>query len=139
MYGRGTFNLILDPLRKWLWRRSVVEEWIKQEGIGNKDLRMAARGIASNLITCRNDPVIYSSLSDKIESKVYGQEYILGTTYAGKVEPITLVKVDRSVALKVLKQLPKEDFPELIGITDWADLTYDSINKDLIARLEAYF
>jgi len=139
MYGRGTFNLILDPLRKWLWRRSIVEEWIKQEGIGNKDLRMAARGIASNLMTCRNDPVIYSSLSDKIESKVYGQEYIWGTTYAGRVGPITLVKVDRSVALKVLKQLPKEDFPELIGITDWADLTYDSINQDLIARLEAYF
>jgi len=43
------------------------------------------------------------------------------------------------VALKMLEQLPKKDFPELIGITDWADITYDKINKGLIARLEAYF
>ena len=39
----------------------------------------------------------------------------------------------------MLEQLPKEDFPELIDVTDWGDLTYDRINKDLIVRLEAYF
>jgi len=49
------------------------------------------------------------------------------------------VKLDRAVALNALEQLPKKDFPELVGITDWADLTYDRINKDLISRLEAYF
>jgi len=71
--------------------------------------------------------------------KVYGVEPILGTTATGRVEPIELVKVDGSVALNMLKQLPKEDFPELIGITDWGDMTYDRINEDLIVRLEAYF
>ena len=100
---------------------------------------MIARGIASNLRVCRNDPIICISLSDKIGSKVYGVELVLGTTATGRVEPIKLVKVDRSVTLNMLKQLPREDFPELIGITDWGDLTYDRINKDLIVRLEAYF
>ncbi|GAH55539.1 unnamed protein product [marine sediment metagenome] len=57
----------------------------------------------------------------------------------GRVEPITLVKVDRAVALNALEELPKKEFPELIGITDWADLTYDRITEDFIIRLEAYF
>lgn len=129
----------IPAIRKWLWDRSVVDEWRKQEGIGKKELRMATRGIAGNLITCRYDSVICLSLSDKIGSKVYGQEHVIGTTDTGRVEPITLVKVDRDVALKMLKQLPKKDFPELIGITDWGDLTYDRINEDFIVRLEAYF
>ena len=129
----------LPAIKKYRWLKKVVEDWIKQEGIGNKDFRMAARGIASNMTTCRYDSAICSSLSDKIGNKVYGQELVLGTTDAGRVEPIDLVKVDRAVALNALEQLPKRDFPELIGITDWTDLTYDRINKDLIARLEAYF
>ena len=130
----------LPAIKKYSWLKKVVEDWIKQEGqTGSKVFRMAARGLASNLRTCRYDSVICLSLSDKIRSKVYGQEHVLGTTDAGRVEPITLVKVDRAVALNMLKQLPEEDFPELIGITDWGDLTYDRINEDLIVRLEAYF
>jgi len=58
---------------------------------------------------------------------------------SGRIEPIELVKVDKSVALNLLKQLPREDFPELSGITDWEDLAYDKISEDLIVRLEAYF
>lgn len=129
----------IPGIRKYLWSRSVVEDWRRQEGIGNKELRMAARGIASNLRRCRYDSFIRSSLSDEIGSKVHGQEHVFGTTDAGRVEPITLAKVDRTVALKALQKLPKEDFPELSGITDWGDLTYDRINEDLIVRLEAYF
>jgi len=136
---KGKLPPRIPAIKKYSWLKNVVEEWIKQEGIGNKDLRMAARGIASNMRTCRNDSVIYLSLSDKIGSKVYGQEYVLGTTDTGRVEPITLVKVDRALALKVLERLPKEDFPELTGITDWADLIYAKINEDLIVRLEAHF
>ncbi len=96
-------------------------------------------GIASNLKRCSNDSVICLGPSDKIGSKVYGQEHVLGTTDTGRVEPITLVKVDRSVALNALEQLPKKDFPERTGITNWADLTYNKINEDFIVRLEAYF
>ncbi len=136
---KGKLPLRIPAIKQYRWLKNVVEEWIKQEGIGNKDLRMAARGIASNMRACRNDPVICLSLSDKIGSKVYGQQQVLGTTDAGRVEPITLVKVDRALALKVLKRLPKEDFPELTSITDWADLIYDKINEDLIVRLEAHF
>ena len=55
------------------------------------------------------------------------------------MEPIDLAKVDRALALNALEQLPKKEFPELVGITDWADLTYDRITEDLIVRLEAYF
>jgi len=128
----------IPAIKKYRWLKNVVEDWIKQQGIGNKDFRMAARGIASNLRRCSNDSVIYC-LSDTIEDRVYGVEPILGTTASGRVEPIELVKIDKSVALNLLKQLPKEEFPELIGITDWADLNYDIISEDLIVRLEAYF
>ena len=130
----------VPAVRKWLWCKYDVDAWIKQEGqTGSRDFRMTARGIASNLRTCRNDPIICLSLSDKIGGKVYGVEYVLGTVATGRVEPIELVKIDRSIALNILKQLPREDFPELIGITDWGDMTYDRINEDLIVRLEAYF
>jgi len=142
----------IPGIRKYLWRRKDIDAWFKQkqqeetqartqtrEQAGNRVFRRIARGIASNMTTCRYDSVICLSLSDKIGNKVYGQELVLGTTDAGRVEPIDLVKVDRAVALNALEQLPKKDFPELIGITDWTDLTYDRINKDLIARLEAYF
>jgi len=125
--------------KKWLWRKDDIEAWFKQEQRKGDAFRRLAQGIASNLRTCRYDSVICLSLSDKIGSKVYGREHILGTTDTGRVEPITLVKVDKSIALKMLEQLPKKDFSELVSITDWADLTYDSINKDLMARLEAYF
>jgi len=100
---------------------------------------MALRGIARNLRICRYDSVTCLSLSDTIEDRVYGVEPILGTTASGRVELIELVPVDKSVALNLLKQLPREDFPELSGITDWGDLTYDRITEDLIVRLEAYF
>ncbi|GAH51084.1 unnamed protein product [marine sediment metagenome] len=128
--------------RLWSYIRvaGALDNWIEQEGqVVNKNFRMALRGIARNLRICRYDSVICLSLSDTIEDSVYGVEPILGTTASGRVELIELVPVDKSVALNLLKQLPREDFPELIGITDWADLTYDSINEDFIVRLEAYF
>jgi len=129
----------IPGVKKWVWRKDDIDAWFKREQQTGDVFRMAARGIASNLRTCRYDSVICSSLSDKIGNKVYGQELVLGTTDVGRVEPIDLVKVDRMTALKMLERLPKEDFPELVGITDWADMIYDNINKDLIARLEAYF
>ena len=129
----------IPAIKKWLWRGKDIEAWFKQKQRAGDVLRRTAMAIASNLRTCRYDSVICLSLSDKIGSKVYGQEHIMGTTYAGRVEPITLVKVDRAVALNALEQLPKKDFPEFIDITDWADLTYDRINEDFIVRLEAYF
>lgn len=142
----------IPGIRKYLWRRKDIDVWIEQKQkeeiqtrekerkqIGNRVFRSITLGIASNLRKCRNDPVICLSLADKIGDKVYGQEYVLATVDAGRVEPIKLVKVDKSTALKVLKKLPKKTFPELIGITDWADLTYDRVTEDLIVRLEAYF
>jgi len=125
--------------KKWLWRKDDIEAWFKQEQRTGDVFRRLAQGIASNLRTCRYDSVICSSLSDKIGNEAYGQELVLGVTDAGRVEPIDLVKVDRTTALKMLERLPKKEFPELIGITDWADLTYDRINEDFIVRLEAYF
>ena len=135
-------NGVLAPripaIKQWRWRRKDIEDWFKQEQRAGDVFRMAARGIASNLRTCRYDSIIYAP-SDTIGSKVYGQELVLGTTDTGRVEPIDLVKVDRTTAFKMLERLPKENFPELIGITDWEDLPYDRINEDLIVRLEAYF
>ena len=129
----------IPAIKQWLWRRKDIETWFKQRQREGNAFRKTAMGIASNLMTCRNDSIICLCLSDNIGSKVYGQEHVLGTTDAGRVEPITLVKVDKTVALIMLERIPKEDFPELIGISNWADLTYDRINKDLAARLEAYF
>lgn len=136
---KGVLASNIPAIKQWRWHRKDIEDWFKQKQQAGDVLRKTAMGIASNLRTCRYDPVICLSLSDKIESRAYGVESVLGTTTAGQVEPIELVKVDKAVALTMLEQLPKEDFPALIGITDWADLTFDSINKDLIARLEAYF
>jgi hypothetical protein len=137
---QGKLAQRVPGIKRWLWHTDNVDAWIKQGGqTGNKDFRMAARGIARNMRTCRNDPMICIGLPDKIGDQVYGQEQLLGTTYMGSVEPVTAVKVDRNIALRVLKQLPKEDFPELVDITDWADLIYDRIDEDLIVRLEAHF
>jgi hypothetical protein len=90
-----------------------IEAWFKQKRREGDVLRRTAMGIASNLRRCSNDSVIYT-LSDTIGSKVYGQEYVLGTTDAGRVEPITLVKVDRDIALRMLEQLPKKDCTETL-------------------------
>jgi len=136
--GKGKLAPRIPAIRKCLWYKEDIDTWIKQEGITNKDFRMAARGIASNLRRCSNDSVIYC-LSDTIGDIVYGVEPIMGTTASGHFEPVELVKVDRSIALKILKKLPGEDFPELSGITDWADLAYDRISEDLVVKLEAYF
>ena len=136
---KGMLAPNIPAIRPWRWRRKDIEAWFKQKQRAGDVFRKTAMGIASNLRTCRYDSVICSSLSDKIGNKVYGQELVLGTTDAGRVEPIDLVKVDRTTALKMLGRLPKEDFPELIGITDWEDLPYDRINEDLIVRLESYF
>jgi len=136
---KGLLAPRIPGVKKWVWRKDDIDAWFKREQQAGDVFRMAARGIASNLRTCRYDSVICSSPSDKIGNKVYGQELVLGTTDTGRVEPIDLVKVDRTTALKMLERLPKEGFPELVGITDWADMTYDRIDKDLIVRLEAYF
>jgi hypothetical protein len=73
-----------------------------------------------------------------VGSKIYGAEVVIGMTATG-TGFIELVKIDRTIALNILKQLPREDFPELTGITDWVDLPYDRITEDFIVRLEAYF
>ena len=144
----------IPGIKKYLWRRKDIDVWIEQkqkEQIqarekerkqrGNRVFRTVARGIASNLRTCCNARM-GQTLSDKIGDKVYGLkagEYFFGLTAAGQVEPIELLNVDRSIAVKMLERLSKKDFPELIGITDWANLTYGSINEDLIIRLDTYF
>ena len=137
---KGKLAPRVPAVRKWLWRKDDVDAWRKQEWqTGNRDFRMITRGIASNLRTCRYDPIICISDSNNIGDKVYGAEFTLGTGYQGYVDPIELVKVDRSAALNVLKQLPKENFPELTDITDWSELTYERINETFIMRLESYF
>ena len=135
---KGKLPPRIPGIRKYLWRRSVVEEWIKQEGIGNKEFRKVAVGIARNLRTCRNDPVIRAS-SDMIGSKVYGEELVIGMTAMGLARPIEFTMIDKSVALNMMKQLSRGDFPELTGITDWASLPYDRITEDFIVRLESYY
>jgi hypothetical protein len=127
----------IPGIRKYLWRRSVVEEWIKQGGFGNKEFRAVARGIASNLRRCYNDPIIRAPF-DTIGSNVYGSEIVIGMTAMG-TGPVELVKIDKTAALNMLKQLPRENFPELTGITDWADLAYGRIAEDFIIRLESYY
>jgi predicted DNA-binding transcriptional regulator AlpA len=127
----------IPGIRKYRWLRSVVEEWIKQGGFGNKEFRVVVRAIASNFRRCYNDPIIRAPF-DMVGSKIYGAEVVIGMTATG-TGFIELVKIDRTIALNILKQLPREDFPELTGITDWVDLPYDRITEDFIVRLEAYF
>ena len=131
----------IPVIRQWRWRRKDIEAWFKQEQRVGDVFRTVARGIASNLRTCCNARM-GQTLSDKIGDIVYGLkagEYFFGLTAARQVESIELLNVNRSIAVKMLERLPKKDFPELIGITDWADLTYGSINEDLIIRLDTYF
>ncbi len=136
---KGVLAPRIPAIKKYRWRRTDIEDWRKQKQRAGDVFRKIAMGISSNLRKCRNDSFICLSLSDKIGSKVYGQALVLGTTDTGRIEPITLVKVERDMALRMLEQLPNKEFPELIGITDWANLTYDKLNEDLIVRLEAYF
>ena len=128
----------IPGITQWRWRKKDIEAWFKQKQRTGDVFRTAAMGMASNLRRCSNDSIIYC-LSDTIEDRVYGVGPILGTTASGRGEPIELVKVDRSVALKILEDLPENDFPELVGIVGWEDLPYDRINEDLIVRLESYF
>jgi hypothetical protein len=128
----------IPAISQWRWRPKDIEDWFKQKQRAGDIFRKTAMGIAGNLRRCSNDSVIYC-LSDTIGSTVYGEEPVMGTTASGRVEPVTLVKVDKSAALNLLKQLPGKDFPELSGITDWGDLAYDMISEALIVRLEAYF
>ena len=149
---KGLLAPRVPGVKKWQWRKDDIDAWFKQkqqeetqtrtqtrEQAGNRVFRRIALGIASNLKICRKDPIICISLSDKIGDKVYGLEFILGSTATGQIEPVKLVKVPKSTALNMLQRLPKKDFPELKDITDWADLTYDRISEDLIVRLKAYF
>ena len=126
-------------IREWKWRKEDIDTWFKQEQRKGDAFRRLAQGIASNLRRCRNDPVINLGPSDRIGNKVYGLGPVLGTSATGRGELVALVKVNRSVALNMLEQLPKKDFPELKDITDWGDLTYGRISEDLMVRLEAYF
>lgn len=135
---KGVLAPRIPAIKRWQWRRKDIDDWFEQKKQAGDVFRKTAMGIASNLRRCSNDSMIHGCL-DTIGDIVYGIEPILGTTVSGHFELIELVKVDRSIALKVLKQLPGEDFPELSGITDWADLAYDRISEDLIVRLEAYF
>ena len=134
---KGVLAPRIPAIKRWRWRRKDIEDWFKQKQQAGDVFRKTAMEIASNLRRCSNDPIIYC-FSDTIGDRVYGVEPILGTTASGRIEPIELVKVDKSVALKMLEQLPREDFPELSGITDWENLAYDRISEALIVRLEAY-
>ncbi len=131
--------------------RQLVEEkradYAEQEAVKSKqrpqrkpliDLRVTALGLESNLRRCRDDPIIRKSPTDKIGSIVYGAEPILGTSWLGQAEIIALAKVNQSIANNVLDQLRKR-YPELAGITDWADLTYEQITEDLLLELKGYF
>lgn len=125
-------------VRRCLWRKKDIEEWFKQEQRKGDVFRRIAQGIASNLRRCSNDNII-RAISDTPGKKAYGQEYVLGTAEAGRVEPIQLVKVPIATAKRMLQQLPKKDFPELKGITDWGKLPYDRIHEAFLVRLETYF
>ena len=53
----------------------------------------------------------------------------------GPERSVKMYEVNKSVALNLLYHL-KDEFPELIDIDDWADLTGDEISYDFIARLK---
>ena len=127
----------IPVIRQWRWRRKDIDVWFKQKQRAGDAFRKTAMGIASNLRRCSNDPIIRAPF-DTIGSKVYGVELVIGMTATG-TGPVELVKIDKTVALNLLKQLPEKDFPELTGITDWADLPYDKITEHFIVKLESYY
>ena len=129
----------IPEIRQWLWRRKDIEDWFKRKQREGDVFRKAAMGIASNLRRCSNDPFI-SAPFDTVGSIIYGQEYVVATGGAGlTTDLIKLVEVDKSIASKVLEELPSKDFPELEGITDWSQLPYDRIHEAFLIKLEAYF
>lgn len=150
----------IPGIKEWKWYKKDIDAWIKQkqkeeietqnkakklaERAESKDFRKTALAIATNLRNCSND-VVLRAMSDTVGKKVYGREYALATDDAGRmndparIDEIELAEVNRSIALKILKDLPKKDFPELEGLTDWKDLPYDRINTNLLVRLETYF
>ncbi len=125
-------------VRQWLWRRKVIEDWFKQKQREGDVFRKTAMGIASNLRVCNNN-VILRAMSYTVGNEVYGQEYALATKDAARIDELELVEVDRSTALKILEDLPKKDFPELEGLADWKDTSFDKIHENLLVRLESYF
>jgi predicted DNA-binding transcriptional regulator AlpA len=149
---KGEMPPRVPGIRKWQWYKKDIDAWIKQKQqeelqarakeqkkTGNRLLRRAAQGLASNLRKCCGDPLICLNSSDKIGAKVYGQKHIFGTDRDGRAGSIKLAKVNKTTALKILKKLPKKAFPALIGITDWADLTCDRLGDDFFVNLESFF
>jgi len=134
----GVLAKRIPHIKQWLWHEKEIDDWFKREQRKGDVFRRIAQGIASNLRRCSNDGVI-RALSDIIGKKVYGREYILATTEAGRVEPIKLVKIPIATSKRMLHQLPTKDFPELKGITDWSQLPYDRIHEAFLVRLESYF
>ena len=135
---KGKLPPRLPETKKYSWRKKVVEDWFKQKQREGDVFRKTAMGIASNLRVCSND-VVLCAMSYTVGNKVYGREYALTTKDAARIDELELVEVDRSIALKILEDLPKKDFPELEGLADWKDTPFDKINENLLVRLRAYF
>ncbi len=135
---KGVLAPRIPGVGRWQWRSKDIQAWFKQKQRAGDVFRKTAMGIASNLRTCRNDPVINLDPSYKIGASVYGMGDF-GTEAIKLMGPAQLVKVDKPLALNMLGQLPRDKFPELEGIEDWGDLTYDIISDELIVGLDAYF
>lgn len=98
-----------------------------------KELSTVAVSIASNLQRYRNNLAVFQGGSNKTGELIYGGSmYEMHTPDFGQFGE--LQQVDRGLAKNLLSHL-KEEFPELVDITDWSDLTDDKITEDLIERL----
>jgi len=93
------------------------------------DLSVTALTLASNFESYLDKPGVFG-FPGKIGVVVYGG----AVTEIGSGQSVQMRKVDKSVALNLLYHL-KEEFPELLDLNEWAELTGDRITLDLMERL----
>ena len=127
--------------RKWLIPESEIKRF--QENGDRKtvslskamrqhfeELSIEALTLASNFESDLDNPGVFD-FAGKIGVVVYG-----GVVYEiGSGQSAIMREVDKSVALNLLQHL-KGEFPELINISDWSDLTSFPLSGGFMERLK---
>ncbi len=141
----------IPEIKEWKWYKKDIDAWISQkqkEEIQSRDQakeqsdsrssRTIAKMVANNLRKLHSDEHI-KDLYRTPGAIVFGTQEYLGTRDDHQIGIIKLPEISEISANKLLRILPKKDFPELKGITDWAQIPFNHINEDLLVRLESYF
>lgn len=97
------------------------------------ELSITALKIASNLGRYHRSLTTDHRSSCAVGDLIYGG-FMYEMLSPNSGQSVELPQVDKILAMYLLSHL-KEEFPELVDITDWADLASDKITEDFIQRL----